>query len=185
MLFLKSKIIEISDNHMKAAEFKGLSWLKQCIGHMRTWKTLPSFAHRAGTDMWKFGSWPMDYHKMAPDILERKENSAGIRHITDTCTILNNDRLNYVTHSEASRLNVWSVAERAFESWVKGRWKVRFHMPVFKDQFRGKSITRPGDMNKICTFKRAGKTYAYLSINSKQKKKREENAFVCLELTDK
>ena len=61
MLYLKSKIIEMGDNHMKAAEFKGLSWLKQCIGHMRTWKTLPSFAHLDGTDMWKFGSWPMDY----------------------------------------------------------------------------------------------------------------------------
>ena len=28
---------------------------------MCTWKTLPSFAHPDGTDMWKFGSWPMDY----------------------------------------------------------------------------------------------------------------------------
>ena len=28
---------------------------------MRIWKTLPSFAHPDGTDMWKFGSWPMDY----------------------------------------------------------------------------------------------------------------------------
>ena len=26
--FSKSKIIKIGDNHMKAAEFKGLSWLK-------------------------------------------------------------------------------------------------------------------------------------------------------------
>ena len=30
-------------------------------------------------------------HKMTPDILERKENSAGIRHIRDMCTILNYD----------------------------------------------------------------------------------------------
>ena len=28
-------------------------------------------------------------HKMTPDILEKKANSAGISHITDTCTILN------------------------------------------------------------------------------------------------
>ena len=28
---------------------------------MRTWKTLPNFAHPNGTDMWKFASWPMDY----------------------------------------------------------------------------------------------------------------------------
>ena len=28
VLFFKCKIIKIGDNHMKAAEFKGLSWLK-------------------------------------------------------------------------------------------------------------------------------------------------------------
>ena len=28
MLFFGNKIINIGDNHMKAAEFKGLSWLK-------------------------------------------------------------------------------------------------------------------------------------------------------------
>ena len=28
MLFFRNKIINIGDNHMKAAEFKGLSWLK-------------------------------------------------------------------------------------------------------------------------------------------------------------
>ena len=28
MLFFRNKIISIGDNHMKAAEFKGLSWLK-------------------------------------------------------------------------------------------------------------------------------------------------------------
>ena len=28
MLFSKSRIIKIGDNHMKAAKFKGLSWLK-------------------------------------------------------------------------------------------------------------------------------------------------------------
>ena len=28
MLFFRNKIINIDDNHMKAAEFKGLSWLK-------------------------------------------------------------------------------------------------------------------------------------------------------------
>ena len=61
MLYFKSKIIQIGDNHIEAAEFTGLSCLKQCIGHMCTWKTLPSFAHPDGTDMWKLGSWPMDY----------------------------------------------------------------------------------------------------------------------------
>ena len=29
---------------------------------MCTWKTLPSFTHPDGTDMWKLGSWPMDYY---------------------------------------------------------------------------------------------------------------------------
>ena len=49
---------------MKAAEFKGLSRLKYCIGHIRTWKTLPSFARPDGTNMWKFWSWPIDYTRV-------------------------------------------------------------------------------------------------------------------------
>ena len=56
MLFFGYKIINIGDNHMKAAEFKGLSWLKQYTGHMCTWKTLPSFAHPDGTDICS-GPW--------------------------------------------------------------------------------------------------------------------------------
>ena len=47
---------------MKAVEFKGLAGLKWCIGHMCTAKTLPSFTHPDITDIWKFGSWPMDWH---------------------------------------------------------------------------------------------------------------------------
>ena len=49
-------MINIGDNHMKAAEFKGLSWLSLCTGHMCTRKTLPSFAHPDGTDICS-GPW--------------------------------------------------------------------------------------------------------------------------------
>ena len=74
MLFFGNDIINIGDNHMKAAEFKGLSWLKWCTGHMCTLKTLPSFAHPDGTEIcsgpWttrvnkekQSGQWPQDVH---------------------------------------------------------------------------------------------------------------------------
>ena len=60
MLFFGNEIINIGDNHMKAAEFKGLSWFKYCTGHMCTRKTLPSFAHPDGTDICS-GPWTNMY----------------------------------------------------------------------------------------------------------------------------
>ena len=56
MLFFRNRIINIGDKHMKAAEFKGLSWLKYCNGHMCTRKILPGFAHPDGTDICS-GPW--------------------------------------------------------------------------------------------------------------------------------
>ena len=45
MLFFGNKIINIGDNHMKAAEFKGLSWLKNALGmcvHEKHYQVLPT-----------------------------------------------------------------------------------------------------------------------------------------------
>ena len=39
ILFFQNKIIKNGENHMKAAKFKGLSWLKHCTGHICIWKT--------------------------------------------------------------------------------------------------------------------------------------------------
>ena len=36
MLFFENKILKIDDSHMKAANFKGLSWLKLCTEYMCT-----------------------------------------------------------------------------------------------------------------------------------------------------
>ena len=45
MLFFGNKIINIGDNHMKAGEFKGLSWLNNALGicvHEKHYQVLPT-----------------------------------------------------------------------------------------------------------------------------------------------
>ena len=105
MLFFRNKIINIDDNHMKAAEFKVYHGLNNALGICVHEKYCPSFAHPDGTDICS-GPWTNVVHTIWTAVGMMTSSNGNIFRVTGPlCGEFTDHR--WIPHRKASDAKLW------------------------------------------------------------------------------